>query len=353
MALQGCTNDARINDSLKQEQNVYQSDEKLTTEESTLDAQCVLEDDSDTSVSCKDILELGFIPEYEGASYVTINDNKPDFDEEDYETGVFEAYSELDTLGRCSVAYANIGKEIMPVEERGEIGPVKPSGWHTVKYDFVDGKYLYNRCHLIGYQLSGENANEKNLITGTRYMNVEGMLPFENKVAEYVKNTGNQVLYRVTPVFVDDELVARGIIMEAESVPDKGKTLSFAVYVYNVQPGIEIDYATGESWQADSFSTAMSVQKDAYQGGTESQENENGTAAEGAQPSEMTKSQNSESEQKQTVKMDYILNTNTKKFHYLYCSSVEQMKAHNKKSFSGTRESVLQMGYEPCKICMP
>lgn len=187
--------------------------------------------------------------DYTDSPYIVVNDNVPYFSEEDLtRTDAFETYSELDSLGRCGVAYANICQELMPTEERGEIGSVKPSGWHTVNYhEYVDGNYLYNRCHLIGYQLSGENANEKNLITGTRYLNVEGMLPFENEVAEYVEETGNHVLYRVTPVFEGDNLVASGVQMEAYSVEDQGAGVMFNVYCYNVQPGITIDYATGDS----------------------------------------------------------------------------------------------------------
>lgn len=188
------------------------------------------------------------VPAYSGTPYVEIHDNKPFFTEEDMTTNSFENYAPLDLLGRCGTAFANIGKDIMPTEERGPIGMVKPSGWHTVKYpDVIEDLYLYNRCHLIGYQLSGENANEKNLITGTRYMNVEGMLPFENKVADYVEDTGNHVLYRVTPRFTGNNLVADGVLMEAYSVEDSGEGLQFCVFVYNVQPGIEIDYATGKS----------------------------------------------------------------------------------------------------------
>lgn len=187
------------------------------------------------------------VPEYSGQPYVIINDNEPYFDKDDLTTQSFEEYSPLDSFGRCGVAYANIGEDIMPTKERGSIGMIKPSGWQTKKYDFVDGKYLYNRCHLIGYQLSGENANEKNLITGTRYMNTEGMLPFENEVADYVKDTGNHVLYRVTPVFEEDNLVADGVLMEAMSVEDRGLDIEFNVFVYNVQPGVKIDYATGNS----------------------------------------------------------------------------------------------------------
>lgn len=187
------------------------------------------------------------IPEYTGETCVMINDNMPFFSEKDYTTEPFEEYEELDWLGRCGVAYANICTNIMPTEERGEIGSIRHSGWHTVKYDIVDGKYLYNRCHLIGYQLAGENANECNLITGTRYLNVTGMLPFENLTADYVKKTDNHVLYRVTPVYEGDNLVASGVLMEGFSVEDKGEGVCFCVYVYNVQPGIIIDYATGDS----------------------------------------------------------------------------------------------------------
>jgi DNA-entry nuclease len=188
------------------------------------------------------------IPPYAGEPYVVIDDNQPNFTLDDFTTRAFEEYSELDRLGRCGVAYANICIELMPTEERGEIGMIKPSGWHTVKYDCVNGKYLYNRCHLIGFQLAGENANELNLITGTRYFNVDGMLPFENMVAEYVEETGNHVLYRVTPIYEGNDLVARGVQMEAISVEDEGEGLCFNVFVYNVQPSIEINYTTGESW---------------------------------------------------------------------------------------------------------
>lgn len=193
-------------------------------------------------------VSLEDIPPYSGQPYVVLNENQPDFSLDDLTTEEFEIYSELDYLGRCGTAYANISLATMPTEPRGEIGQVKPTGWHTVRYDFVDGKYLYNRCHLIGYQLAGENANEKNLITGTRYMNVDGMLPFENMVDEYVEDTGNHVLYRVTPIFEGTNLVAYGVQMEAFSVEDEGEGICFNVFVYNVQPGVVIDYATGDNW---------------------------------------------------------------------------------------------------------
>lgn len=192
-------------------------------------------------------LSISEVPEYSGEPYVVINENQPDFSEEDMTKDSFETYSDLDSLGRCQSAYANVGQDLMPTGERGNISRIKPSGWQTAKYDIVDGKYLYNRCHLIGYQLTAENANEKNLITGTRYMNVDGMLPFENIVADYVRETGSHVLYRVTPIFEGDNLVAKGVQMEAYSVEDKGDRVCFNVFVYNVQPGITIDYANGNS----------------------------------------------------------------------------------------------------------
>ena len=187
------------------------------------------------------------IPPHEKDNYVYINNNKPDFKDEELTTKTFEKYSNLDFLGRAGVAIANIGKDLMPTEERESIGMIKPSGWHTIKYDIVDGKYLYNRCHLIGYQLTAENANERNLITGTRYMNVQGMLPFENMVAEYVRETKNHVLYRVTPIFEGENLVASGVQIEAKSVEDNGRAICFNVYVYNNQPGIKLNYSNGDS----------------------------------------------------------------------------------------------------------
>ena len=200
------------------------------------------------SESIQKSFNLDDIPEFDGKTpYVIINNNEPNFPEEDFNSNSFEKYSELDSLGRCGAAYANVSKDTMPTEARGEISKVKPTGWHTVKYDCVEGKYLYNRCHLIGYQLTAENANKQNLITGTRYLNVDGMLPFENQVAEYVKQENGHVLYRVTPIFEGNNLVANGVQMEAESVEDKGEKVKFNVYAYNVQPNIKIDYLTGNS----------------------------------------------------------------------------------------------------------
>lgn len=263
--------------------------------------------------STSSTITIDEIPEYSSSPYIEINGNKPDFDVSKYSES-FETYGDLDELGRCTVCFANISKELMPTNERGAIGSVKPTGWHTVKYDCVDGKYLYNRCHLIGYQLTAENANERNLITGTRYLNVEGMLPFEEKVAEYVKNSGNHVLYRVTPKFKDDELLARGVQIEAMSVEDNGVGICFNVYCYNVQSQIKIDYQTGDSeYIGESDST------------------------------------NDSDDEKQT----FIVNTSTRKFHKETCSDAKSIKAENKKTYTGYRDSLINNGYSPCSKCKP
>ena len=257
------------------------------------------------------VVDAQTIPPFTGEPYVVLHDNVPDFKESELLARSYESYASLDSLGRCGVAMACIGVDLMPTEERGSIGQVKPSGWQTVKYDHVDGKYLYNRCHLIGFQLTGENANEQNLITGTRYLNVEGMLPFENMVADYVKETENHVLYRVTPVFEDENLVANGVIMEAQSVEDGGEGIQFHVYVYNNQPGVEIDYRTGNSWAADS------------------------------QP------------ESETTNVEYVLNTNSKKIHLPNCSQADSIKAENKKTTNQSKQSLLDQGYTSCKNCNP
>ena len=264
-------------------------------------------------------VSLSEVPTYSGEAFVAINDNIPEFSADELITTSFETYSPLDSLGRCGVAYACVGTDLMPTEDRGSISEVTPSGWLNKEYD---GQYLYNRCHLIGFQLSGENANERNLITGTRYMNVEGMLPFENMIADYVQETDNHVLYRVTPVFNGNNLVASGVQLEAESVEDEGEGVLFNVYVYNVQPGITIDYATGESWQ-ETPAIEQPVQEE---------------------PADQTPA---------TTGATYVLNTNTKKFHYPSCSSVDQMSDKNRQDYNGTRDEVIAMGYDPCKRCNP
>ena len=282
------------------------------------------------------------IPAYSGTPYTEVNGNQPYFTEEELTTQSFETYSELDSLGRCGVAYANVGQDLMPTEPRGEIGAVKPTGWHLVKYDNVDGKYLYNRCHLIAYMLAAENANPQNLITGTRYLNVQGMLPFETKVCDYVKNTGNHVLYRVTPIFDGDNLLADGVLMEAYSVEDAGEGISFCVFAYNVQPGIGIDYATGDNWAEGSGTYQSTVASVAEE--TPVPQPETDTAV------QITPESSVSQESRETT---YVLNTNTKKFHYPTCSSVDDMKEKNKQIYTGSRDEVINMGYVPCKGCNP
>lgn len=294
------------------------------------------ESSAPTEITTASSFSLSDVPAYSGKAYTSVNGNVPYFSAAELTTQSFETYSDLDSLGRCGVTYACIGKDLMPTEERGSLGMVKPTGWHTVRYDdLVDGKYLYNRCHLIGYQLTGENANTKNLITGTRYLNIEGMLPFENMVADYIQETSNHVLYRVTPIFEGNSLVANGVLMEGYSVEDKGAGVSYCVFAYNVQPGIEIDYATGESKLAD---------------GAQQEEQKTATVTPTPSPEPEKKEPVTGSEASQA---DYILNTNTKKFHYPTCSSVNDMKEKNKQEFFGTRDETIALGYSPCGRCKP
>ncbi len=261
--------------------------------------------------------DLSNVPDYDGKAYVELNGNVPEFSEsEKTYSESFEEYGKLDSLGRCTYAVSCIGKDLMPTEKRGSIGSVKPSGWHISKYDFVDGKYLYNRCHLIGYQLTAENANERNLITGTRYLNVEGMLPFENDVADYIEITNNHVYYKVTPIFEGNNLVANGVQMQAYSVEDNGQGVSFNVYCYNVQPGVAIDYATGDN-QAVASSSVTSTSSD------------------------------------EADKKTCIVNTKTKKFHNPDCDGAKKMSSSNKKKYKGTRDSLISNGYSPCQKCNP
>lgn len=280
---------------------------------------------------------LKSVPAYSGKAYAIVNNNTPYFTSSEITSKSFERYSSLDSLGRCGVAVASVGVDLMPTEERGAIGQVKPTGWHTVKYDCVDGKYLYNRCHLIGYQLTAENANTRNLITGTRYLNVQGMLPFENQVADYVKETRNHVMYRVTPVFSGNDLLCKGVLMEAYSVEDKGDGVLFCVFCYNVQPGVTIDYPTGESWL--NGTTPTTTQK-----------------AVTTTKATTTKATTTTKVATTTVASSsgqYILNTNTKKIHYPYCSSVSDMAEHNKRSYSGSLNDLYSQGYVGCKRCNP
>ena len=287
------------------------------------------------------------VPAYSGEPYTAVNNNEPYFTSDNLTTEAFENYSELDALRRCGVAYANVCLETMPTEKRGSISEVKPTGWHSVKYDNVDGKSLYNRCHLIGYQLTAENANQQNLITGTRYLNVDGMLPFENMVADYVKETDNHVLYRVTPIFTGDNLVADGVLMEGYSVEDEGDGICFCVYAYNVQPGITIDYATGDSWLSSEKGNS-----DSSSGGN-SAVSQSAADKSGTQQAAVQTESVKETSAPVSTGTEYILNTNTKKFHYPSCSSVKQMKASNKKEYTGSRDDLIAQGYDPCKKCNP
>ncbi len=270
---------------------------------------------------------LAGIEQYSGSPYIELYGNVPLFLDKELTTTSYEYYSDLDSLGRCGMACACIGQDLMPTEERGLIGKIKPSGWHTVKYDIVDDNYLYNRCHLIGYQLTAENAEEKNLITGTRYLNIQGMLPFENMVEDYVKGTGNHVMYKVIPLYDGDNLIASGVIMTAKSVEDDGDGISFCVFCYNVQPGINIDYATGES-RLEDVSAQEEITTEAITDTTEA------PTAGAPDPT-------------------YVVNTNSKKFHDPDCAGVETLKDANRWDFYGTRDELMNAGYVPCKRCNP
>ena len=282
-------------------------------------------------------VSLDNIPDFSGSPYVAINGNTPSFSASEITTKSYESYSSLDGLGRCSVVIACLGRDIMPTEDRGNIGQVKPSGWQTVKYDFVDGKYLYNRCHLIGFQLSGENANTRNLITGTRYMNVQGMLPFENMVADYIKETNNHVMYRVTPVFKGNELVARGVQIEAYSVEDEGDGICFNVYCYNVQPGVEIDYLTGKSTLAPETTKTLETTKKAE------------TTVQAT--TEQTTSQPTQVPNIVVTTKDFVLNTNSKKYHTPSCRYSNEISPQNRQEYNGTTDELESWGYVPCKVC--
>jgi len=255
--------------------------------------------------------------EFTGDAFKTLEDNVPSFDASDITTEAYETYTKLDKYGRCGVAVACCGPELMPKdgEERESISHVKPSGWVQNAYDFIDGEYVYNRCHLIGWQLTAENANEKNLITGTRYMNTEGMLPFENMVADYIRETDNHVMYRVTPHYEGKNLVCSGVELEAYSVEDDGEGISFHVYCFNVQPGVAIDYATGANWKSDDEASSAAPTT-------------TGSAQE-----------------------EYVLNTKSKRIHKPDCGSVNTIAAHNRKQHQGAIDELLDEGYQTCGSC--
>ena len=293
-----------------------------------------------TEASTEKSADLSTIPDYSGEAYIEINGNKPFFtDEEKKSTEAFELYSDLDRLGRCGPAYANICHELMPTEARGEIGDIRPSGWHTVKYsEVIEDNYLYNRSHLIAYSLAGENANPKNLITGTRYLNQETMQIFELKVLDYVKASENHVLYRVTPYFEGDNLLAKGVEMEAWSVEDEGRGICFHVFCYNVQPHIVIDYATGDSRLADDVQTTEQTTEAATEVTVDSSTTE-------------TAPSTSDTDFANTSR-EFVVNTNTRKIHMPSCSSVSDMKDKNKWECTSTLNELIEKGYSPCGRCL-
>ncbi|MBR5295401.1 MAG: DNA/RNA non-specific endonuclease, partial [Clostridia bacterium] len=314
---------------------------------------------------------------YSGEIFTILNDNIPSFSKKELTTTAYESYSSLDALGRCGVALASCGKEIMPKqgEERGSISSIKPSGWVQEKYDIVDGKYLYNRCHLIGWQLSAENANKKNLITGTRYFNTEGMLPFENMVADYIKETNHHVAYRITPVYDGDSLVAKGVRMEAYSVEDNGEGICFHVFVYNVQPGIVIDYVTGESrLESSTSSQAPTTTTQAPTTTTQAPTTTTQAPTTTTQapttttqaPTTTTQAPTTTTQAPTTTTQApttttaapiitqttiYVLNTNSLKIHYSSCRHIKTMKEENKQSYSGNLDALLNQGYSRCGTC--
>ena len=302
---------------------------------------------------CKKVIGLDEIPDYSGKAYVEINGDKPFFKEDEITDKAFEKYSELDALGRCGVAFACLGRELMPTEERGEIASVTPTGWeyggisNNNTYDFVPDEYVYNRCHLIGFQLAGENDNEKNLITGTRYLNIEGMLPYENLVADYIEESGNHVMYRVTPIFNGLDYVARGVLMEGYSVEDKGRGIEFCIYAYNVQPGVTIDYFTGVNVANGEDMPQISDENDDRNEGQNNSGDTNQSgddnSGEGGNDSDANDGQN----------YNYVLNTNSKKFHLATSNCVDRISDKNRENYSGTREDLIQDGYSPCGICNP
>ena len=290
------------------------------------------------------------VPAYSGKPYCELDGNVPRFTTEEKKSlQSFETYSRMDRQGRCGKAFANLSAELMPEEERGQIGHIRPSGWHTVKYnDLIDGNYLYNRCHLIAYSLAGENDNELNLITGTRYLNIEGMLPFEERTLGYIRRTKNHVLYRVTPVYAGDDLVASGVEMEAWSVEDEGRGLCFHVYCYNVQPGIIIDYATGESRRAEEGEAEGRPKVDTETGTEAGTESKSESKPE-VKPEPVTTEATGDGREEART---YILNTNTKKIHLPSCDSVNDMKEKNKQQVTDTLEQLEKKGYKPCKRCL-
>ena len=333
-------------------------------------------------------VQIADIPEYSGALCIDVNNSEPGFTDDDFKRGAFMEFSDLDFEGRCGAAFARIGTDTLSNAPRGDISQVHPSGWEQHRYDFVDQEMLYNRSHLIEHQLCGEDANEKNLITGTRTMNSVGMTYYENIVANYVKQTGNHVLYRVTPIFAANDLVARGVQMEAESIEDGGQAVRFNVFVYNVEPGVEIDYVTGKSWESNDV-PSMTTGGEATTTGAGAAPNATGKEASGAStksPNGNARSENEtqegNAESSQTNRannaassidtknpgndagseegsvtshelQEYVLNTKSMKFHRPTCSSVNDIADNNKQEATATRDELILEGYSPCKQCNP
>lgn len=340
LLIPGCTGETEsleTNAGAPSAQNEVQEPEQQPKEEPNADA-----DEEASGYDASAFLES--IPEWEGFAFCYVNDNQPGFDEDEVWSTVQESLDPLDELGRCGTAKSCIGREGMPTEPRGDISSIEPTGWNGDRYDFVEGGKLYNRCHLIGHQLSGDDAIPRNLITGTSYMNRDGMLPFENAIASYVRETGNHVMYRVTPVFRGSELVARGVHLEAVSVEDEGEGLAFNVFCYNVQPGVDIDYATGDSRLSEDTTMLESYQA----GELVIIPNTHGSTASAGTDRVHVEEQPAES-QEQT----YILNKNTGRFHYPDCRSVQDMAEHNKQEVESTREALIERGFTPCGNCRP
>ncbi len=313
-------------------ENSFVSETSVTTERTTATPQ--------TRPVSVEGFSLDDVPKWSGKPYVEVHGNQPYFSKEEMTTESFEYYSLLDSLERCGYAYACLGRDLMPNEPRGNIGMIKPSGWHTVKYEFIDGKYLYNRCHLIAFALAGENANRQNLITGTRTMNTKGMLPFEDMVRDYIMETDNHVLYRVTPIFESDNLLASGVLMEGYSVEDEGDGVCFAVYCYNEEPQVQIDHLTGDSVLSTTTTKAVKTTKKT-------------TAQSKAITTKKTTNAVVRNGGGDVGDITYVLNKNSKKFHKPNCSSVKQMSSKNRWDVDWTREEVLDKGYIPCKNCNP
>lgn len=320
-------------DTIEYETSYTEHSDNENIETVSEDVEAVSEETEVAIAPVSDITDITSLPEYSNQAYIEINNNIPTFMADEITTTSYESYAYLDALGRVGVAKACIGMDLMPTEERGSISEVYPTGWEQASYDNVDGGWLYNRSHLIGWQLTGEDANEYNLMTGTRYMNVEGMLPFENMVADYIKETENHVMYRVTPHFIENNLLASGVQIEAYSVEDDGAGISFNVYCYNVQPDITIDYTTGSSVASiENMSSNTEIDQEIDQDSEAVIEEE---------------------EEVSTEICTYVLNTSTMKFHDSSCGSVDSISEDNKSTFTGTREEVMAQGYLPCGNCNP